>query len=233
MNARRSIVRWCRPILWYQTCGTCGTSSAMATRTRSASEPAFILRITWPRCAFTVISLMPSSNADLLVQQAGDDQRHDLPFARRERRVDDFEAHAAPPRARVRCGCARAPADGAQQHVVVERLGQELDGARLHRLHRHRHVAVAGDEDDRHVRPVDDALLQIETVEVGKSDVEHQAARNRRDADGPGIPAPTRTSRLPAGGANQQLQRFAHGDVVVDDEHDGRDGGGAARIALP
>ena len=29
--------------------------------TRSGSEPAFILRITWPRCAFTVISLMPSS----------------------------------------------------------------------------------------------------------------------------------------------------------------------------
>jgi hypothetical protein len=29
--------------------------------TRSASESALIFRITWPRCAFTVISLMPSS----------------------------------------------------------------------------------------------------------------------------------------------------------------------------
>ena len=28
--------------------------------TRSGSESAFILRITWPRCAFTVISLIPS-----------------------------------------------------------------------------------------------------------------------------------------------------------------------------
>ena len=29
--------------------------------TRSARESAFIFRITWPRCAFTVFSLMPSS----------------------------------------------------------------------------------------------------------------------------------------------------------------------------
>jgi hypothetical protein len=35
--------------------------SFAAMLTRSASEPASILRITCPRCAFTVISLMPSS----------------------------------------------------------------------------------------------------------------------------------------------------------------------------
>ena len=51
--------------------------------TRSASELAFIFRMTWPRCALTVISLMPSSPADLLVQQAGDDQGHDLTLAAR------------------------------------------------------------------------------------------------------------------------------------------------------
>ena len=33
---------------------------------RSAKEPAFIFRITWPRCAFTVISLMPSSKPTCL-----------------------------------------------------------------------------------------------------------------------------------------------------------------------
>ena len=36
--------------------------------TRSASEPAFLLRITLPRCAFTVISLMPSSPRHDLLQ---------------------------------------------------------------------------------------------------------------------------------------------------------------------
>jgi hypothetical protein len=40
------------------------------------------------------------------------------------------------------------PADGLRQHIVLEQLGQELDGPRLHRLHGHRHVAVAGDELD-------------------------------------------------------------------------------------
>ena len=58
--------------------------SLAAIFTRSARESAFILRITLPRCAFTVISLMPSSRTDLFIQQAGDDQRHDLPFARGE-----------------------------------------------------------------------------------------------------------------------------------------------------
>src|SRR2546425_2379699 len=35
--------------------------SVAAIVTRPARESAFIFRITWPRCAFTVISLMPSS----------------------------------------------------------------------------------------------------------------------------------------------------------------------------
>ena len=44
--------------------------------------------------------------------------------------------------------------------------------------HAHGHVAMAGDEDDRHVRPVGELLLQLETVEPGQRHVEHQAARN-------------------------------------------------------
>jgi len=35
--------------------------SLAAIVTKSTRESAFIFRITWPRCAFTVISLMPSS----------------------------------------------------------------------------------------------------------------------------------------------------------------------------
>jgi hypothetical protein len=39
-----------------------GSRSSLATMLTSAgSESAFILRITWPRCAFTVISVIPSS----------------------------------------------------------------------------------------------------------------------------------------------------------------------------
>lgn len=43
--------------------------------------------------------------------------------------------------------------DGAQEHVVVEWLRQELDGSSLHGLYRHRNVSVTRDEDDRHVHP--------------------------------------------------------------------------------
>src|SRR5947208_248921 len=68
---------------------------------------------------------------------------------------------------------------GVQQHVVCERLGEEFDSAGLHRLHAHWHVAVAGDEDDWHVRPLDKPLLQFQPAEPRKRHVEHQAAGNR------------------------------------------------------
>ena len=58
---------------------------------------------------------------------------------------------------RDRLAWAIAAADGlphrVEQFLVVERLGEEIDGAGLHRPHGHRDVAVAGDEDDRDVRP--------------------------------------------------------------------------------
>src|SRR5216683_6751205 len=41
--------------------GASGRLSLAAILTRSAREPAFIFRITLPRCVFTVISLVPSS----------------------------------------------------------------------------------------------------------------------------------------------------------------------------
>ena len=42
-----------------------------------------------------------------------------------------------------------AELNGVEEVLITERLRQELDGAALHRLHRHRDVAVPGDEDDR------------------------------------------------------------------------------------
>jgi hypothetical protein len=59
--------------------------------------------------------------------------------------------------------------DGIQQHVIAEWLGQELYCTSLHRLHRGRHVAITGDEDDRHVWAIDDAFLEIEAVRLGSA----------------------------------------------------------------
>ena len=111
--------------------------------------------------------------------------------------------------------------DGAQQHVVAEWLRQELDSSRLHRLDRHRHVAVTRDEDDGHVDPIDsDALLKIEAVEVRKINVKNQAARSKDWWAGEEFPCGRKCLRLPACGADQQFQRFAHRDVVINNEHD-------------
>src|SRR5438477_12041271 len=44
---------------------------------------------------------------------------------------------------------SEAELDRVDQILITERLGQELNGAALHRLHRHRDVAMPGYEDDR------------------------------------------------------------------------------------
>ncbi len=101
--------------------------------------------------------------------------------------------------------------DGAQQHVVAEWLRQELDSSRLHRLDRHRHVAVTRDEDDRHVNPIDsDALLQIETIEVRKSNVKDQAARSQDSWARQEFLSGRERLRLPARAADQRFERLAH-----------------------
>src|SRR5215813_8317392 len=86
--------------------------------------------------------------AHLLVQQPGGHQGHHLPLARGEGSVTipDFfrlrriaESHAA--------ALERLP-DSGQKRIITEWLCEELDCTRLHRLHRHRHITVSGDEDD-------------------------------------------------------------------------------------
>jgi hypothetical protein len=43
--------------------------------------------------------------------------------------------------------------DGGQQCVIIEGLRQELDCPRLHGPDCRGYIAVASDEDDRHIRP--------------------------------------------------------------------------------
>src|SRR5690349_24126399 len=77
------------------------------------------------------------------------------------------------------------------------------------------------DEDDGHVRPISgDALLQLETVEARERHVEDQAARSTDAGASEEFLRGCEQLRLPTGVADQQVQRFAHRDIVVDDEHD-------------
>jgi hypothetical protein len=67
-------------------------------------------------------------------------------------------------------------ADRATQLCFGNWLGQELEGTALHCRDGRRHIAIAGNENDRNVRlVVSDALLKIESVEVGKRNIENQA----------------------------------------------------------
>src|SRR5258708_6137496 len=108
--------------------------------------------------------------------------------------------------------------DGVHQYIVPKWFCQEFHRTRLHGLDRHRHVAVAGDEDDRHVGPIDgDAFLEIEAIEVGKCHVKYQAARRIDSWTGQELLRGRERLRLPTRASDQQFQRFAHRNIVVDE----------------
>src|SRR6267378_3669470 len=99
--------------------------------------------------------------------------------------------------------CSLAPLDGvpdrAQQHVIT----------------------VSRDEDDWHVGPFDcHPLLQLKTVKAWKRYVQYKAARNERSWAGKEFLCQSECLGLPALGADQQLQRFAHRDVIVNNKDD-------------
>src|SRR6202011_5800495 len=102
---------------------------------------------------------------DLLAETPTHDMDQNLALAGRERRKARPErGHRLlipPPRAIA----SQRKRDCIEQVLVAKGLRQELDGTTLHRLHRHRDIAVTGDEDDRDlcVRPREFAL-KIETA---------------------------------------------------------------------
>src|SRR5258707_4758575 len=71
---------------------------------------------------------------------------------------------------------SEAELNGVEELLITERLRKELNGATLHRLHRHRDVAVPCDEDDWEL-PVrgGELALKIKTALPGQPDVEDQA----------------------------------------------------------
>jgi hypothetical protein len=65
--------------------------------------------------------------------------------------------------------------NGIEEILITERLGKELNSATLHRLHRHRDVAVPGDEDDWDLSVGRRELaLKIQTALPRQSHIEDQ-----------------------------------------------------------
>src|SRR5277367_809901 len=65
--------------------------------------------------------------------------------------------------------------------LLAKRLGEKIDGARLHALHRHRNVAVTTHEDDRKSdAKLVELRLEIQTTGAGKAHVKNEATRRVR-----------------------------------------------------
>jgi len=115
---------------------------------------------------------------DLFIERTANHQLHDFTLSRSERLETDaqtFEIRPVQPRSAI---AFESLLNCVQKILLAERLGQKLDGARLHGPYGHRYIPVAGDEDDRnmHVR-LRELMLQVEAAQSGQTDVEHKARR--------------------------------------------------------
>jgi hypothetical protein len=111
----------------------------------------------------------------LLVEEAAHDERQDLELSRCECGQPPAQL---PELARPVPGLAitvEGRVDRSHQVLLPERLGQEVDGARLHRAHGGRNVSAAGDENDGWMGTARDPALQIEPAHVRELDIEDQA----------------------------------------------------------
>ncbi len=189
--------------------------------TSSASEWACILRIILPRCAFTVISEMPSVAADLFVEAAGDHQVHDFAFAAAEGFVALLQCLHLRLVMQRRMAAPDGLPNGVHQHVARHRLGEKFHRAGLHGLHRGLDIGLAAHENNRHLGTVQHELLQLEAAHAGELFLDQQttgrlASRLRqeffRGCD---------DARLVAGGADARFERLAHRGIVIDDVDNG------------
>ena len=189
-------------------------------RTSSATDFASILRMTCPRWTFTVTRLSPSSAAICLFTRPATTKLHDLPLALRELVVTRLQRREA---RRVAAPCAIAldgRMDRIEQHLIVERLGEELGRAGLHRTDGHRNVAVPADEDDRNSHTcLSRALPETSSplMPGSRTSSTRQPGASGRFACMNSWAEEKRRASRPTD-LRRVLKRAAHGWIVVDDE---------------
>src|SRR5437763_15596866 len=109
------------------------------------------------------------------------------------------------------------------QHVLIaKRLGEKIDSAGFHGLHRHRDVAVPGHEYDRSMDVrLGELGLEVESGEPRQSDIEQEAGCHIGKLAAQQGRGRTERLDLEAGRSKQAAQRLAHGFIVVNDEYHG------------
>src|SRR5882672_5123931 len=159
---------------------------------------------------------------DLLVGSPDDNKRHDLPLAlgkSSEAFAQLGKAHrlAAPFPVTLdrRVNCI-------EQILIMKRLAEELDGARLHRPHAHRDVPVAGDENHGQRQALfRELLVKRQSAHPWQSYVEHETARCVRRLALQKLLRRGEHAHLKAHTVHEILERQAHRWIIVDDEDDG------------
>src|SRR5262249_18796878 len=113
----------------------------------------------------------------LLVQVTGHNMEHDVPLAG-AKRVEALPERSQCPLALSTVAIAsEAGIDGVKQILITEWLCEELQGTALHRLHRHRHVGVRCDENDRHLPVCSGKLaLKLKTTSPRHPHIEYEAS---------------------------------------------------------
>src|SRR3546814_15186520 len=98
-----------------------------------------------------------------------------------------------------------------QEILIAERLGEKLNGPRLHLRHVHRDVAVTADKDYRKLNARTSQLpLEFEPAPSRQSDIEHYAAGHIGTLAAQELQGrPTRLCRM-TDRSNQNLNGFAN-----------------------
>jgi hypothetical protein len=118
----------------------------------------------------------PEIVRDQFIQFAVNHLRHDFPLASAQRRVA-FVQDPCFSLANQRCTTEKhRVTDRDEQDVLVERLRQKFHGARFHGTDDGAHVIAIRDEHDWQVETIGNERLQLQSVHVGKDDIQYQAA---------------------------------------------------------
>lgn len=106
--------------------------------------------------------------------------------------------------------------NGFKQVFVMHGLGEEIQSAALHRLNAHGNVAVAAKENDRnHAAFRSQSCLQLQTIQAGHRNVEHETAWFARIVLLEKFMGRTESSNLQPSRAQHARQTLEHGWIVV------------------
>src|SRR5580704_12363197 len=110
--------------------------------------------------------------------------------------------------------------DRVEQVLIPEGLGQELYGAGFHGPHRHRDIAMGGNEDywDLNAR-IGQLVLKVQTVDSGKSYVQNQTTWLVRSLVVQKLLRRPEALRAQSHRLQQSLNGRSHIGIVIDDKH--------------